>query len=237
MKKPRPKSKRRVLTVDVGGSHVKFELSGNAERREFMSGPRLSAKRMVATVKKMTADWRYDVVSVGYPGVVLRDRIIAEPRNLGRGWRNFDFAKAFGRPVKVVNDAVMQALGSYQGGRMLFLGLGTGLGTSMIVDGVIVPMELAHLPYRKGKTFEYYVGAAGRRRLGQRKWRKHVMEVVGRLTAALEPEYVVLGGGNAKKLGKRLPPRVRLRGNDCAFEGGFKLWREDERGRRAMRAA
>jgi polyphosphate glucokinase len=237
MRKPRSKSKRRVLTVDVGGTHVKFELSGNAERREFKSGPRLSAKRMVATVKKMTADWRYDVVSVGYPGVVRRDRIIAEPRNLGRGWRDFNFAKAFGCPVKVVNDAVMQALGSYQGGRMLFLGLGTGLGTSMIVDGVIVPMELAHLPYRKGKTFEYYVGAAGRRRLGSKKWRKHVIDVVRRLAAALQPEYVVLGGGNAKKLGRRLPPRVRLRGNDSAFEGGFKLWREGETDRRKTRPA
>jgi len=229
MKKPRLKSKRRVLTVDVGGTHVKFEVSGNAERREFESGPKLSAKRMVATVRKMTADWRYDVVSVGYPGVVRRDRVVAEPRNLGRGWRGFDFAKAFGCPVKVVNDAVMQAVGIYQGGRMLFLGLGTGLGTAMIIDGVMVPMELAHLPYRRNKTFEQYVGAAGLKRLGKTRWREHVIDVVGRLTAALEPEYVVLGGGNAKKLGEKLPPQVRLGCNDSAFEGGYKLWSYGEK--------
>lgn len=231
MKRPDRRSKRRVLTVDVGGTHVKFEVSGNSERREFESGPKLSASSMVATVKKMTEDWRYDAVSLGYPGVVLRDHVIAEPRNLGRGWRNFDFAKAFGRPVKIVNDAVMQALGSYQGGRMLFLGLGTGLGTAMILDGVMVPMELAHLPYRRGKTFEQYVGAAGLKRLGKTKWRKHVIDVVGRLTAALEPEYVVLGGGNAKKLGKKLPPQVRLGCNDSAFDGGYRLWSDGERSR------
>jgi len=225
MKKSRRRSRYRILTVDVGGTHVKFEVSGNVERREFESGRKLSAKRMVARVKKMTMDWRYDAVSLGYPGVVLRDHVIAEPRNLGRGWRNFDFAKAFGCPVKVVNDAVMQALGSYQGGRMLFLGLGTGLGTAMILDGMMVPMELAHLPYRGGKTFEQYVGDAGLKRLGKRRWREHVIDVVGRLTAALEPEYVILGGGNAKKLGKKLPPQVRLGCNDSAFAGGYKLWR------------
>ncbi len=203
---------------------MKFEVSGNTERREFGSGPKLSAKEMVATVRKMTADWHYDVVSVGYPGVVLRDRVMAEPRNLGRGWRGFDFAKAFGCPVKVVNDAVMQAVGIYQGGRMLFLGLGTGLGTAMIIDGINVPMELAHLPYLHGKTFEDYVGAAGLQRHGKMKWRKHVIDVVTRLAAALEPEYVVLGGGNADKLGKKLPPRVRLGYSDSAFVGGYKLW-------------
>jgi len=237
MKRSRPKPRHRVLTVDVGGTHVKFEVSGHAERREFGSGPKLSAKTMVATVKRMTADWRYDVVSVGYPGVVLRDRIMAEPRNLGRGWRGFDFAKAFGCPVKVVNDAVLQAVGGYQGGRMLFLGLGTGLGTAMVIDGITVPMELAHLPYRNGKTFEHYVGAAGLERLGRKKWLKHVVDVIGRLTAALEPEYVVLGGGNAGMLGKKLPPRVRLGCNDSAFPGGYKLWSEGRRGRRSMRAA
>ena len=236
MKKFHLKSKRRVLTVDVGGMHVKFEVSGNAERREFASGPKLSAKRMVATVRRMTADWRYDVVSVGYPGVVLHDHVTAEPRNLGRGWRGFDFAKAFGCPVKVVNDAVMQAVGIYQGGRMLFLGLGTGLGTAMIVDGIIAPMELAHLPYQKGKTFEQYIGAAGLKRLGKMKWRKYVVDVVARLTAALEPEYVVLGGGNAEKLGKKLPPRVRLGCNDSAFDGGYKLW-SAAKSARPMRSA
>jgi polyphosphate glucokinase len=184
---------------------------------------------MFATVKRMTADWSYDAVSIGYPGVVLRNRIMAEPRNLGRGWRGFDFAKAFRRPVKIVNDAVMQALGSYRGGRMLFLGLGTGLGSTLIVDGVIAPMELAHLPYRNGKTFEHYVGAAGLQRLGKRKWRKHAIDVIERLTAALEPEYVILGGGNAKKLGKKLPPHAQARANDNAFKGGKKLWDEDVR--------
>ena len=224
MKKARKRKRLRILTVDVGGTHVKFEVSGHTQRREFTSGPKLSAQQMVATVVRMTEDWSYDVVSIGYPGVVLRDRIIAEPHNLGRGWRGFDFARAFGCPVKIVNDAVMQALGSYHGGRMLFLGLGTGLGTAMIIDGVIAPMELAHLPYRNGKTFESYVGAAGLRRLGRTKWRKHVAEVVARLTAALEPEHVVLGGGNAKKLGKKLPPQARIVKNDNAFAGGYKLW-------------
>jgi polyphosphate glucokinase len=226
MKKARKHKRRRVLTVDVGGTHVKFAISGHTERREFASDPRLSAKKMVATVRSMTTDWPYDVVSIGYPGVVLRDRVIAEPHNLGAGWRGFDFAKAFGRPVKVVNDAVMQALGSYQGGRMLFLGLGTGLGSAMIVDGVIAPMELAHLPYRNGTTFEHYVGTAGLKRLGKKKWRKHVADVVERLTAALEPEYVILGGGNAEKLGKKLPPHARMVSNDSAFEGGNQLWSE-----------
>ena len=234
MKKALKRKKLHILTIDVGGTHVKFEVSGNTERREFESGQKLSATEMVATVKKMTTDWRYDVVSVGYPGVVRNHRIVAEPRNLGRGWRNFDFAKAFGCPVRVVNDAVMQAVGSYQGGRMLFLGLGTGLGTAMIIDGINVPMELAHLPYRNGKTFENYVGAAGLERLGVKKWRKHVADVVERLTAALQPEYVVLGGGNAKKLDKKLPPYVRIGNNDSAFAGGYRLWSEgaDRRARR-----
>ena len=225
MKKPRARktAKLRILTVDVGGTHVKFEVSGHTERREFASDPRLSAKRMVAMLNRMTADWTYDVVSIGYPGVVLRDRIMAEPRNLGRGWRGFDFAKAFRRPVKIVNDAVMQALGSYRGGRMLFLGLGTGLGSTLIIDGVIAPMELAHLPYRNGKTFEDYVGVAGLNRLGKTKWRMYVVDVVERLTAALEPEYVILGGGNAKKLGKKLPRLAQMRSNDSAFKGGRKL--------------
>ena len=168
------KTKRRILVVDVGGTHVKFEISGQSERREFKSGPKLSAKRMVSEVKRLTSDWRYDAVSIGYPGLVVRDRVVAEPHNLGPGWTDFDFKKAFGCPVKIINDAAMQALGSYQGGKMLFLGLGTGLGTTMIVDGVIEPMELAHLPYRKGKTFEDYVGAAGLKRSGKKKWRKQV---------------------------------------------------------------
>jgi polyphosphate glucokinase len=212
------------MAVDVGGTYVKFEVNGQSERREFESGPKLSAKRMVSEVKRLTSDWKYNAVSIGYPGLVVRGRVVAEPHNLGRGWSDFDFEKAFGRPVKVINDAAMQALGSYQGGKMLFLGLGTGLGTAMIADGIIAPMELAHLPYRKGKTFEDYVGAAGLKRLGKKKWRKHVVDVIKRLVGALEPEYVVLGGGNAGKLGK-LPPRVRLGDNGNAFAGGYRLWR------------
>lgn len=223
-KRKRRKAKQRILTVDIGGTHVKFEISGQPERREFDSGPKLSAKGMVSKVKRLTADWSYDVVSIGYPGLVVRNRVVAEPHNLGRGWTDFDFAKAFGCPVKIVNDAAMQALGSYQGGKMLFLGLGTGLGAAMIVDGVLEPMELAHLPYRMGRTFEDYLGIAGLKRSGKKKWRKHVFDVIKRLMAALEPEYVVLGGGNVEKLGK-LPPRVRKGDNDNAFAGGFKLWR------------
>jgi polyphosphate glucokinase len=217
------KAGRKVLIVDVGGTHVKLELSGQSERREFKSGPKLTAKRMIGEVKRLAADWSYDVVSIGYPGLVVRDRVVAEPHNLGPGWTNFDFSKAFGCPVKIINDAAMQALGSYRGGKMLFLGLGTGLGTTMIVDGVIEPMELAHLPYRKGKSFEDYVGAAGLKRFGQTKWRKNVFDVIERLMAALEPEYVVLGGGNVDRLGK-LPRHVRRGDNDNAFIGGYKLW-------------
>jgi polyphosphate glucokinase len=222
-RKQKKATTRRILTVDVGGTHVKFEISGHSERREFDSGPKLSAKRMVSEVKRLTSDWSYDAISIGYPGLVVRNRVVAEPHNLGPGWTGFDFEKSFGCPVKIINDAAMQALGSYHGGKMLFLGLGTGLGTTMIVDGVIEPMELAHLPYRKGKTFEDYVGAGGLKRLGKKKWRKHVIDVIKRLMAALEPEYVVLGGGNVGKLGK-LPPRVEKGDNDNAFAGGGKLW-------------
>ncbi len=223
MARKKKRSRRRILVLDVGGTHVKFELSGQRQRREFKSGPQMSARRMVSEVKRLTKDWHYDVISIGYPGFVLRGRVVADPHNLGSGWAGFDFQKAFGRPVKLVNDAVMQAVGSYDGGRMLFLGLGTGLGSAMIIDGVIEPMELAHLPYRKGKTFEHFAGAAGLQRLGKQKWRKHVLDIIGRLTAALEPEYVVLGGGNAGKVGK-LPQGVRLGNNDNAIRGGFKLW-------------
>jgi polyphosphate glucokinase len=173
-------------------------------------------------VVQAAAGWDYEAVSVGYPGPVLHGRPVSDPVNLGHGWVGFDFAAAFGRPVKVVNDAAMQALGSYEGGRMLFLGLGTGLGSAMIVDGVIEPMELAHLSYRKA-TFEDYVGIRGLKRLGNKKWRRAVFDVVARLTAALEPDYVVLGGGNTKRL-KELPPKCRAGDNANAFLGGFRLW-------------
>ncbi|TMA82732.1 MAG: ROK family protein [Deltaproteobacteria bacterium] len=216
-----------VLVVDVGGTHVKILATGQKQFREFPSGPTLSAKQMVGGVKKLARDWKYDAVSIGYPGPVIRNRPLAEPHNLGRGWIGCDFKAAFKRPVKVVNDAAMQALGTYKGGKMLFLGLGTGLGSAMIVDGIVEPMELGHLPYKK-RTFEDYVGVRGYDRLGKKKWRKEVADVVSRLVAALEPEDVVLGGGNVKKL-KELPPGCRAGANANAFLGGFRLWQKTSR--------
>jgi polyphosphate glucokinase len=211
-----------VLVIDVGGNHVKLLATGQDAPRRFLSGPALTAEQMVAGVGQAAAGWDYEAVSVGYPGPVLHGRPLSDPIHLGPGWVGFDFAAAFGRPVKVVNDAAMQALGSYEGGKMLFLGLGTGLGSAVIADGVIEPMELAHLPYRKA-TFEDYVGIRGLKRLGKKKWRRAVFDVVARLTAALEPDYVVLGGGNAKRL-KELPPQCRAGDNANAFLGGFRLW-------------
>jgi polyphosphate glucokinase len=212
-----------VLAVDVGGSHVKVLLSGSGvERRRFESGPELTPQEMVDGTLTATTDWSYDVVSVGVPAPVHAGRVVAEPVNLGTGWVGFDFEQAFGRPTKVTNDAAMQALGSYEGGKMLFLGLGTGLGSTLVVDGIVEPMELGHLPFRK-KTFEDYVGDAGRLRLGKKKWRAAVAEAVERLVAALEPDYVVLGGGNAKRLDE-LPPNTRLGANNNAFVGAFRLW-------------
>jgi polyphosphate glucokinase len=207
----------------VGGGHVKMMRSGHLEKRKFDSGPDLTAERMVTRVLELTKDWNHDVVSIGYPGPITHNRPLADPHNLGKGWLGFDFKKAFKCPVRVVNDAVMQALGSYKGGRMLFLGLGTGLGSAMIVDGLVEPMELAHLNYKNGKTFEDYVGRAALRRLGTKRWSETVARVVERLAAALEPDYVVLGGGNATKL-KTLPPNARLGDNENAFAGGFRLW-------------
>jgi len=216
-------SARRILAVDVGGTHVKVKVSPGSEKREFASGPELTAAEMVAGVRDLTRDWAFDVVSVGYPGPVVHNRPLIEPHNLGPGWVGFDFKKAFKKPVKIVNDAAMQALGSYEGGRMLFLGLGTGLGSAMVVDGILEPMELGHLPFKRDRTFEDYLGAAGLERLGAKKWRHKVAEAVERLTAALEPDYVVMGGGNARRL-KELPGNVRLGDNDNAFAGGFELW-------------
>jgi polyphosphate glucokinase len=212
-----------VLAVDVGGSHVKVLIStdGNEPRR-FESGPKLGPREMVDGVVGITADWAYDAVSVGIPSPVHAGRVVSDPVNLGPGWAGFDYEGAFGKPTKVVNDAAMQALGDYDGGKMLFLGLGTGLGSALIVDGIVEPMELAHLPFRKA-TFEDYVGERGRERLGKKKWRAAVVETVERLTAALEPDYVVLGGGNAKRLDE-LPENVRLGANSNAFIGGFRLW-------------
>jgi len=220
----------RILAVDVGGTNVKVLLSGPHVPRKVASGPEMTARAMVAAVKQLTRDWRYEVVSLGYPGPVLHGKPVVNPKNLGGGWVGFDFARAFGKPVRIVNDAAMQALGSYQGGRMLFLGLGTGLGSAMIVDGRLEPLELAHLPYKKGKTYEDYVGLRGLKRLGKKRWRRAVADVVEKLQAAVEADYVVLGGGNAKLL--RSPPRgARLGENSNAFRGGFLLWR-DARGKR-----
>ena len=216
--------KRRVLAIDVGGSHVKTRVSGRREMRQFESGPTLTPRRMVSRVLKLNGDLKYDVVSIGYPGVVVHGKIINEPYNLGRGWVGFDFRKAFGRPTLLMNDAAMQAVGSYEGGRMLFLGLGTGLGSALIVDGTVAPMELAHLPYKRGRTYEDYLGDRGRYRLGPKKWRRTVADVVEQLSTALEADYVVLGGGNARKL-KKLPKNARLGNNDFAFLGGFRVWR------------
>ena len=216
-----------VLVVDVGGTHVKILATGQKQSREFPSGPKLTPKQMVAGVKKLAKDWKYNAVSIGYPGVVLGNRPVADPYNLGRGWAGFDFGTAFKRPVKVINDAAMQALGSYKNGKMLFLGLGTGLGSAMVVDGIVEPMELGHLPYRK-RTFEDYVGVAGRKRLGKKKWEQAVRDVIARLIAALEPEDVVLGGGNVKKL-KKLPPGCRAGDNLNAFVGGFSVWHKIKR--------
>ena len=213
-----------VLVIDVGGHHVKILVTGEEASRRFESGPAMTVQQMVAGVKDSARDWSFDVVSLGYPGPVLRGRPVCEPKNLGGGWVGFDFESAFGCPVKLINDAAMQALGSYQGGRMLFLGLGTGLGSAMIVDGVVEPMELAHLPFRKA-TFEDYVGQRGLERLGKKRWRRRVIEVVETLASALQPTDVVIGGGNVKEL-KDLPPNTRAGDNDNAFCGGFRLWQD-----------
>jgi len=211
-----------VLVVDVGGTHVKIIATGQHEPMRFVSGPTLTAKQMVAGVRKLARGWEYDVVSIGYPGPVLRNHPVAEPHNLGAGWVGFDFEKAFGRPVRLVNDAAMQALGSYKRGKMLFLGLGTGLGSSLVVNDILEPMELGHLPYKKG-TYEDYVGERALEKQGRKRWRRHVADVVGRLISALEPDDVVLGGGNVKEL-KELPPGCRAGDNANAFLGGFRLW-------------
>ncbi len=215
----------KILVVDVGGTNVKLLASGQRTVRKFRSGPELTAEQMVAGVVKAAKGWRFDAVSIGYPGPVNRGTLLEEPKNLGVGWMGFDFEKAFGCPVKVINDAAMQALGSYEGGRMLFLGLGTGLGSALIADWILMPMELAHLPYKKGRTFEDYVGRRGLEQLGKKKWRRAVDDVVSRLKAALVADYVVLGGGNAKKL-QQLPEGARLGNNAHAFLGGQRLWEE-----------
>jgi polyphosphate glucokinase len=212
-----------ILVIDVGGTHVKVCATNHVKRVDIPSGPKLTAKKMVAAVRKIIVDWQFDTVTIGYPGAVHHGHIVSEPHNLGHGWVGYDFKKAFGCPVRIINDAAMQALGSYEGKRMLFLGLGTGLGSAMIVDGVLESMELAHLPYKKGRTYEDYIGLAGLKRLGKSKWRHAVSDVVSQLKAALEADYVVLGGGNAKLL-KEIPSGARLGDNANAFQGGVRLW-------------
>ena len=216
----------KILVIDVGGTHIKVTATGRRTRVKIPSGPKMSARQMVAGVCAATAGWKYDAVSIGYPGPVLHDQPVREPFNLGGGWVGFDFKKAFGRPVKIINDAAMQALGSYEGGQMLFLGFGTGLGSALVSHhGSVIPLELAHLPYKNGLTYEDYVGLAGLKRLGKKKWRKHVEIVVAQLKAALQAGYVVIGGGNARLIHK-LPPDSRLGDNANAFRGGFRLWKK-----------
>ena len=216
---------RRILVVDVGGTHVKLRVDARGRIYKFDSGPKLGPRRMVKKILKCVTGMRYDAVSIGYPGLVFHGRIAGEPHNLGQGWTGFDFAAAFGKPVHVLNDAAMQAIGSYRGGRMLFLGLGTGLGATLIIDGVVEPTEIGHMPYRRGRTYEDYLGERGRKRLGTRKWRKEVTDVVAQLRLALEADYVVLGGGNAARL-KKLPPHARRGDNRNAFIGGVRIWRD-----------
>ncbi|MBM4070254.1 MAG: ROK family protein [Planctomycetes bacterium] len=214
---------KRILVIDIGGTHVKVLVTGENAPRKTPSGPDLTAEAMVQAVLSMTEDWPHDVISIGYPGPVLRGKPRVEPRNLGTGWVGFNYETALGKPTRILNDAAMQALGSYQGGRMLFLGLGTGLGSALIYDGELEPMELAHLAYKKGKTFEDYLGLRGLKRLGKKSWRRAVADVVERLIAAFEVDYVVLGGGNVDRL-KELPPGSRRGDNANAFVGGFRMW-------------
>ena len=215
----------KILVLDVGGSNVKIQATGNLRRLKFPSGPEMTPARMVTAVKKLVAEWDYEAVSIGYPGPVVDNRIVREPHNLPPGWVGFDFKKAFGCPVKIINDAAMQALGSYRGRRMIFLGLGTGLGSAMVVEGKVIALELAHLPYRKGRTYEDYLGLKGFERMGKKKWIAHVFEVVGLFQAAFVVDYFVLGGGNARFL-ETLPPNTFLGRNANAIRGGFRLWEE-----------
>jgi polyphosphate glucokinase len=213
-----------VLVIDVGGTHVKILATGHDTLRKFPSGPNMTPQQMVAGVKRLAGTWKYDVVCMGYPGPVLQNRPVADPHNLAPGWIGFDFEAAFDCPIKIINDAAMQALGSYKGGKMLFLGLGTGLGSALVVNGIVEPMELGHLPYKKG-TYESYVGHQALEKQGKKKWRRDVASVVACLVAALEPDDVVLGGGNVKEL-KQLPPHCRAGNNSNAFGGGFRLWEQ-----------
>ncbi len=227
MKAEQAEKSPKVLVIDVGGTNVKLLATGQKEPRKYPSGPTMTPRKMVQLVKKSVSDWKFDCISLGYPGPIINGHPLREPHNLGCGWVGFNFQKAFGCPVKILNDAAMQAVGSYKGGRMLFLGLGTGLGSAMIVDGILQPMELAHLTYKNGKSYEDYLGLRGLERMGKKKWRKCVAKITKQLKIALEAEYVVLGGGNSKKL-KELPPGARLGSNDNAFLGGFRMWQKNQ---------
>jgi polyphosphate glucokinase len=224
----------RVLVVDIGGTNVKILATGQKEPRKFPSGPGLTPKKMVEGVKAMAADWKYDAIAIGYPGQVHDSRIVTEPRNLGRGWARFNFKSAFGRPVRIINDAAMQALGSYERGLLLFLGLGTGLGAALVADGVVIPMELGRLSFKDG-TYEDYLGVRALEKLGRKKWEKYVALGTARMIQAVLPDDVVLGGGNAKKL-KQLPKGCRLGNNMYAFRGGFRLWENASNRRPPARA-
>ena len=216
----------RVLVIDVGGTNVKLLATGEKEARKYPSGPTMTPAKMVKLVKKAAGDWKYDCISLGYPGPIINGHPLREPHNLGSGWVGFNFEKAFGCPVNILNDAAMQAVGSYKGRRMLFLGLGTGLGSAMIVEGTLQPMELAHLGYKNGKSYEDYLGLRGLERMGKKKWRRYVAKVTKKLKTALDADYVVLGGGNCKLL-KELPPGAELGNNGNAFLGGFRMWGKD----------
>ncbi len=216
-----------VLVVDVGGTNIKILTSGGKETVKIPSGPKLTARAMVRAVKRATKDWSYDRVSIGFPGPVVDGVSASDPVNLGRGWKGFDFRKAFGRPLKVVNDAAMQALGCYRGGSMLFLGLGTGLGSALVVDGALKPLELSHLPYKDGGSYEDFLGKRGLAKLGKKHWRRQVEKVADLLKFGLQVDEIVIGGGNMKKL-KRLPPGARAVPNGNALAGGLRLWEAEE---------
>jgi polyphosphate glucokinase len=219
--------RRRILVIDIGGSHVKMLATGERRPIKIVSGSTMTPAEMAVGVRAATAHWQYDVVSIGYPGPVIADAPVAEPAHLGAGWVGFGYAAAFERPIRIRNDAAMQALGGYRGGRMLFLGLGTGLGSALIVEGHLQPLELAHLPYRKKKTFEEYVGEASRVRRGKRRWERFVIDVAVRLKAAMQADHLLIGGGNARHLRAglaRLPEGTRLGSNADAFRGGMRLW-------------
>jgi len=216
----------KILVIDIGGTNIKLLASGQRTPVKVPSGPRLTPRQMVAEVLEATEGWNFDAVSIGYPGPVARNKPTKEPVNLGPGWTRFNYERAFGHPVRMINDAAMQALGSYAGRTMLFLGLGTGLGNTLVIDGVVVPLELAHLPYENGKTYEEMIGEAGLKRLGKRKWRRHVHRIVELLAEATNADYTVIGGGNVRVLDE-LGPNVRRGSNANAFRGGFRLW-DDE---------